>query len=62
MEVFRQLYDLFFFSLRKIIGQVQPGVEPGTSRVWSERDNHYTIEPSYLNLAPRIQYTQLNIV
>ena len=24
---------------------VQPGIEPGTSRVWGERDNHYTTEP-----------------
>ena len=24
---------------------VQPGIEPGTSRVLGERDNHYTTEP-----------------
>ena len=23
---------------------VLPGLEPGTFRVWSERDNHYTTE------------------
>ena len=26
---------------------VQPGIEPGTFRVWGERDNHYTTEPRW---------------
>ena len=29
----------------KICSIVQPGIEPGTSRVLGERDNHYTTEP-----------------
>ena len=39
----------FKIKITKCLLQVQLGLEPRTSRVWSERDNHYTIEPAGLN-------------
>ena len=30
---------------------VQPGIEPGTSRVLGERDNHYTTEPLTVSMS-----------
>ena len=36
---------LFVANFLKIM--FPPGVEPGTLRVWSARDNHYTTETIY---------------
>ena len=33
------------FAWKCLKQQVRLGIEPRTSRVWGERDNHYTTEP-----------------
>ena len=38
------LSDDFSIFLEETKTLVLPGLEPGTFRVWSERDNHYTTE------------------
>ena len=38
---------------------VQPGIEPGTSRVWGERDNHYTTEPFDIDMSKILIFKSL---
>ena len=39
-----QMHQKFMLYAKKMFRLVPPGLEPGTFRVLSERDNHYTTE------------------
>ena len=56
-----------FFCFRESVGilffvkMVSPGLEPGTSRVWSERDNHYTTKPDELHKLIILEFSSYEI-